>query len=80
LATLTGGTFPPFSVIVYPVIANPPLSLDDRARQVNFTEVPLAISVPVAVIAKGTDWATAVAAAEATESSPKLLRAITVKL
>jgi type II secretory pathway component PulM len=80
LVTFTGETFALFSVIVYLVIANPPLSLVDKALHVNFTELAVSRAALVAVIAKGIDCATAVAAVDATESSPRLLRAMTVKL
>jgi hypothetical protein len=78
--TSTAGTLESFSEIVNFVIVDPPLSDADKARHDNFTDVALASATPADVIAKGTDCATAVAAAEIGESSPRLFRANTVKL
>ena len=65
-----GKTFLPDSVIVYLVIAKPPLSLKDKALHFNFTELAVTSSTLVADIANGTDCATNVVAVEAGESSP----------
>ena len=62
------------------MIVDPPLSELASGVQLNFAVLALATTAEIERTAFGTDWATKTAAVEATESSPKLFRAITVKL